>query len=60
MLAEKADNLYIGSFVDLFNLAGIVACRSILVSLVEREEVGRMLAVSAIIQVIIMFKMEVE
>ncbi len=27
-MADSRDNLYIGSFVDLFNFAGMVACRS--------------------------------
>ena len=28
MLADKRNNLYIGSFVDMFNLAGLVVCTS--------------------------------
>ncbi len=28
LLADNRDNLYIGGFVDLFNFAGMVACRS--------------------------------
>ena len=51
MLAKEQDNLYIGSFLDLFNLAGIVGCRSALVSIAEPHERGRVLAVSAIAQV---------
>ncbi len=28
LVADNRDNLYIGGFIDLFNFAGMVACRS--------------------------------
>ncbi|TRY78552.1 hypothetical protein TCAL_07739 [Tigriopus californicus] len=50
LLATDRAHLFIGSFVDMFNLAGIVATRSSLASLVDDKDIGKLFGLLAVVQ----------
>ena len=52
VLGTQRGHLYIGGFLDLFQLSGLVTCRSSLATLVNRGEVGAIFAVVAVLQAV--------
>lgn len=50
LLATDRAHLFIGSFLDMFNLAGIIATRASLASLVEEKDIGKLFGFLAVVQ----------